>query len=336
MVRRFIAWLGPLRAWTLFGLFAVTGFFSLVLQAVGTEASWVIPVQNALILVWLTGSVIVVVGRLDPMDRRPLLISVSPVLLALGLGVLLPEFMSWFVGGGIGWLIVSQVLMRRNVRREYQQAIRYLRRSEYDQAVAVMNALIKAEPEDTGHLRFRAELYRLQGQSGHALKDYQRIVDIEPDSAVGYNGLAEVHLQEMAYEQALTYAQQAFERQPDHWVMPYNLGMIEDRLAMAAEAEMHLQQVLRVGVTDSRHRLLVFLWLARAYVREQQPDKLDEALAALRQEKRGLREWKTIFESEQAATLRSVLEADVTLAGQILAGAGREVFQAEIPSTEAE
>lgn len=335
MFRRFTAWLGPTRAWILFGLFAATGFFSLVLQAVGTETAWVIPVQNALILVWLGGSAFVVVGRLDPLDRRPLMISVGPGLVALGLGVLFPDLMSWFVGAGVGWLIVSQVLLRRNVRREYQQAIRHLRRSEYDQAVAVMNTLVKAEPADTGHLRFRAELYRLQGKPQRALQDYRRIVDLEPDSAVGYNGLAEVHLQEAAYDQALTFALQAFEKEPDQWVMPYNLGMIEDRLAMAAEAEQHLQEALRVGITDSRHRLLVHLWLARAYARLAQDDDLDKSLTTLRKEKQGLREWQTIFESEQSVTLRQVLEADVSLAGQILGGAGPEVFQAERPSTEA-
>jgi predicted Zn-dependent protease len=334
MLRRFWAWLGPARSWTLLGLLAATGLISLVLRAVGAAAAWVIPAQNALILAGLLGSVIVVVGRLDPLARRPLLISVGPALAGLALGVLLPDLLPWFAGAGLGWLFVAQVLLRRNVRREYQLAIRHLRRSEYDQAIAIMDGLISAEPKDTGHYRFRAELYRLQGNPGQAKQNYQHIVDLEPDSGVGYNGLAEVYLQEGDFEQALTYARQAYEREPGYWVMPYNLGLIEDRLGLATETVEHLQVARRAGVGDSRHRLLVHLWLARAYARLGQAQDVDEALAALRRERRGFHEWQPIFKSEQAGTLRRVLAADVELAGRILNGAGGEVLTADLSSVE--
>ncbi len=336
MVRRWLAWLGPGRAWTLFALLAGTGIISLILQAVGPATLWVIPVQNVLILVWLLGTVAVIVGRLDPLDRRPLLLSAGPVVMALALGVFLPDFMPWFVGAGLGWLVVSQALSRRHVRREYQQAIRHLRRSEYDRAIEVMDALIKAEPEDAAHYRFRAELYRLRGRPKRALEDYRRIVDLEPDSGVGYNGLAEVCLQEGDLEQALVHARRAYEREPGHWVTSYNLGMIEDRLGLASEAALHLGETLRAGVSDSRHQLLVHLWLARAYARLDQPEDLERALAALRRHRRGLREWQTIFASEQAATLRGILAADIERARQILDGAGAEALTADLSSNGAE
>ena len=50
---------------------------------------------------------------------------------------------------------------------------------------------------------------------------------------VGYNGLAEVHLQSGEYDKALPFARQALEHEPDEWVPAYNLGMIEDRLTQA-------------------------------------------------------------------------------------------------------
>ena len=128
----------------------------------------------------------------------------------------------------------------------------------------------------------------------------------------------------------------AFEREPDHWVMPYNLGMIEDRLEMFGQVTEHLQTALAVGIPEGRHRLLVQLWLSRAAARTGQPEAFEEALAALKREKRGLSEWRTIFESEQAATLRAVLEKDVTTAQKLADGAGMEVFNQLGALTEVE
>lgn len=335
MLRRFVNWLGPARAWALFLLLAVTGALSLVLQAAVPETPWVVPVQNGLILAWLLGTVVVVASRLDPLDRRMLLVAVGPLVVSLVLGMLFPALWPWFVGAGVGWLVVSRVLARRGVRREYQQAIRHLRRNEYDQAITVMNRLIKTEPQHSAHYRFRAELYRLQGKPRRAIEDYRRVVELEPDSGVGYNGLAEVYLQIGDYEQARIFARQAYEREPGHWVMPYNLGMIEDRLEQSEAALEHLQEALQAGVADSRHRLLIYLWLARAYARLGRDQEAEEALLALRRQRRGLREWQSIFESEQASTLRHVLAADVELARRVFEGEGPQILVARGTSVEA-
>lgn len=328
MFRRFVNWLGPARSWALFMILGGTGAISLVLQAVGTEVPWVIPVQNGLFLAWMVSSVAVIISAMDPLDRRPLLISVAPAILGVALALLVPVGWPWFLGAGVGWLVLSQIILRRNVRREYQQAIRHLRKSEYSQAIKIMTELINAEPKDSAHYRFRAELHRLQGNPSRALKDYQRMVQLEPDSGVGYNGLAEVYLQQQDYQRAHENGLLAFEREPDQWVMPYNLGMIEDRMGLSEQVIDHLQRALTVGIPEGRHRLLVYLWLARAYARLDRHADLDEALAALRREKRGLSEWQTIFESEQAATLREVLADDVAVAQRLADGAGAEILQA--------
>jgi predicted Zn-dependent protease len=326
-VQGFIRWLGPRRAWTLFWLIALTGTFSLMLQAVdAVENSWVIPVQNALLLVAVLGVTGVLVSRLDPIDQQPLLVSVGPLVLGFAIGLFLPRFMIWFVGAGVGWLAVSQLILRRNVRREYQQAIRHLRKSEYGQAIAIINELIKAEPGNSHHYRFRGDLYRLQGHPNKAIKDFKQIVKLEPESAVGYNGLAEIHLQQDELEQALDYARQAYEKDPDQWVMPYNLGMVEDRLGMAAEAVEHLQAALTASVPDARHRVLIHLWLARNYTRLNQPAEASTHLETLRAQKKGLGEWQSIFESEQAQMIRRILAEDIDLAQQIFDGADADVF----------
>ncbi|MBN2470467.1 MAG: tetratricopeptide repeat protein [Anaerolineae bacterium] len=325
-MKRFVDWLGRERAILLFLLIAITGTASLILQAVEPGTSWVVPVQNGLMLLALAGAIGVPLSRLDPIDRQPLLVAVLPLLLGLALGIFLPQFMFWFLGAGVGWLIVSLVILRRNVRREYQQAIRYLRKEEYDTAIQIITRLVKAEPDDTRHYRFRADLYRLKGQPAEAIKDYRRIIKLEPDSSVGYNGLAEIHLQQGEYEAALEAARQAYDRAPEQWAMPYNLGMIEDRLRLAAETRQHLQEAVAAHPPDSRHRLLIRLWLARAALRLGDLEGARTEVEALRREKRGLQEWDTIFASEQSRSLQAVLAGDIALARALYEGAGVELL----------
>jgi hypothetical protein len=75
--------------------------------------------------------------------------------------------------------------------------------------------------------------------------------------------------------------------------------------------------VLQGGLPDSRHRLLTYLWLARAHYRLGQTGQADEALAKLKRETKGLQEWEIIFKDEQAEVLRKVLEEDVRLAERV-------------------
>jgi len=130
-----------------------------------------------------------------------------------------------------------------------------------------------------------------------------------------------VYLQDGEFETALGYAQKAYELEPDDWVAPYNLGMLEDRLNRAPDAIPHLNKALSIGIPDSRHRLLTDLWLARAYVRLEDQANAAQALAALKHERTGLNDWHLIFESDQAAVLKAVLQGDVALAEQLIDGA---------------
>lgn len=325
-MRQLTEWLGQGRTRALLLLFGTTGLLSLVLQLTGSTAAWVIPMQNLLLLLAVGGTVVIFFTRLDPLERRLLLISVGPLLAGVGAGVFVPALLPWFGGAGLGWLLVSQFLLRRNVRREYQQAIRHLRKDEYPAAIAILDKLVEAEPENTGHLSFRANLLRLQGAFDRAIQDYQQIIALEPTTGLGYNGLAEVYLQRKQPEQALDYAQQAYEQEPDEWVIAYNRGMIEQRLIMWDEALTHLQEALALGVPDSRHRLLIHLWLAQANAALGRLAVAGEHLTGLRQEQRGLKEWESIFASKQAQTLQLMLADDIALAQQISAGAGIEIL----------
>ena len=242
----------------------------------------------------------------------------GPLVLLLGLGVLSPGWGMFFGGAALGWIVVVYFVLRGRVRMKYQAAIRCLRRGEYSQAVAEMDALIQEEPDVPEHRRFRAELYRLSGAPQKAAADYEHLARLTPDSAEGCIGLAEVYAQQGEFGRARRYAQQALEREPRRWLPAYTLGMIEDRLGDAASAVKHLEQAWDAGIPHSRHRLLVRLWLARNTYRLGHPDAAQQHIDRMREQVEGLRDWQLVFESEQAAALRALLEDDVHLAQQLL------------------
>ncbi len=310
-----------MRARLLFFLLAATGLISLILNSISVKDNlWVPSVQSGMVLVFLAGTAAIVAPRVAPQDRRRVLIIVVPSLLAFVLAAIFPSFWLLFVPFGIGWIVIAYIASQARVRREYQAAIKHMRNSEYDEAIKVMTDLIKEEPKQPDHYHFRATLYRLQGRLKHARIDYEKIVELTPDSGVGYNGLAEVYLQDGEYPDALPFAQKAYELEGNHWVAPYNLGMVEEKIGQYEPAIEHLREALKVGIPESRHKMLVYLWLARAHVQLGQMDEAAKDLTLLKREQGGLREWQTLFESEQAAVLKAVMEKDVTLAEQLING----------------
>lgn len=319
-IGRFIYWLGPARAWGLFGLLAITGLTSLVLNAVEPRTQAVTLIQSGMAVAFLIGAVIIVVTRFTGQERRQIALLIGPAVGALAIGLLFPQLFPAAAVIAAGWLIIAPITARSRVRREYQAAIKAMRRGAYDEALSVMTDLIKAEPKQADHYRFRAEVYRLAGKPKRAKADFEKVVALTPESGVGYNALAELYLQLGEYNTALEYGKQALEREKAHWVAAYNLGMIEDRLGKWAEAAEHLKRALDAGIADSRHRLLAHLWIARAQFALGRQDEAQTALEAMKREKRGLREWKVIFASEQAEVLREVLLADVDLAEKLVAG----------------
>jgi tetratricopeptide (TPR) repeat protein len=326
LIQDFLNWLGIARQRAILLLLALTGLFSLILNAVPKTSSdsvtFTTALQSLALILFLVGSAIVVATRVEPGERRRAAIIILPAVVSLGLAVIFPRFWALFVPLGLGWVFIAFVASTARTRREYQAAIKHLRKDEFDEAIKIMSELIKDEPEIADHYRFRAELFRVAGKLRRGRADYEKVIALDPDSPIGYNGLAEVYLQEEEPLKALEYAQQAYQLEAGRgdWITPYNLGMIEDRLTRPAEAIPHLQEALNAKIPDSRHRLLVYLWLIRNLARLEQWADSENSLVALKREKAGLKEWETIFESSQAGVLKAILGADVSLARQLLNG----------------
>lgn len=319
MLDRFIFFMGAARLRALFLLLALTGLVSLVLNVIIDEYDWVRPVQSLLALVAVLGAALLIGGRMEGDERRRWAAILAPAFGAIVLSLTAaPQFALPLWGAAVGWIVTGLLLFRTKTPTEMRTAVKALRKSDYATAVASIDELIKDEPKNANHYRFRAEVLRVWGKLDRARRDYAYMTELEPESAVGYNGLAEVSLQSGHYERALTAARKAAELAPEEWVALYNLGMIEDRLDASNDALKHLDSALALGVNDARHRLLIHLYRARAYARLGDAEAARTALATMKKQRSGLDEWQKLLASDQAQTLRDVLGEDVALAASLL------------------
>ncbi len=316
MIKRFQIFLGPRRFKVFIALLAVTGLASLLLNIWVEGTAWIVTLQTALLIAFLLGAAYLILGRLPGEERGRWLAVIVPAILAMILGsVVFPQLTGLFVGAGAGWIVAGIFVFNSfGAPQNYKKAIKAMRRQKYDIAIGAMNEMIKKEPQQPEHYRFRAELFRLWGKLKQARRDYLRMIELDRQSAVAYNGLAEVELQARHYKQALDAARKAHELAPDEWVAVYNLGLIEDRLQNSEQAIQHLSHALELRIPDSRHRLLVHLYLLRAFMRLGDESQAAAALTALKGEKAGLEEWQVIMSADEAQALRDVLSEDIELA----------------------
>jgi len=321
MIKRIQLFLGPARVRALIILFAVTGLISLILNTVINQYEWVRLVQSLLVLVFIGGAAVIVGGRMRPEERGRYIAVLIPAVIAVFIALLIaPQYSAVLIGGSLGWIVAGLFLTRSRMPMEYREAIKHLRKYEYVETIKIMDRVIKAEQDEPNHYRFRAEVYRVWGKLGPAVRDYQKMTQLDPGSAVAFNGLAEVYLQRGEFVQALEAARKANELAPNDWVTFYNLGMIEDRLKLSDAVVEHLQKALALKVKDTRHRALIHFYLARAYSRLGQVDAAQEQVGAIQRLAGGLEEWQIILDDKQADTLRAVIGDDVAAARALLDG----------------
>lgn len=256
--------------------------------------------------------------RIVKNKRFWLVIGPSLGLIALAVA-LLPEQASILSGAAFAWALAVTFIFRSRMHMEYQAAIRLLRRGEYQQAITIMDLLINTEPDSLDHRQFRAQLYRLAGDLQRAAADYEWMLGHALGSIIGYIGLTEIEIQKGDYDQARRYALAALE-QDKGWMAEYELGLIEDRQSNAEAAIKHLEAAFASRIPHSRFRLLARLWLARNCHRLGRDADAQRQLDLMRKETKGLHEWRLIFENEQGAVLRDLLEEDVHLAQDLLEG----------------
>jgi tetratricopeptide (TPR) repeat protein len=319
-----------MRTRLLLALFGLTGGASLVLRAGFADESWSVSAQTGLVVIFLAAALIVISGVLRRDIRQRVYLALLPVIAALALAVILPDLLLLFLGLSLGWLLGSQMLMREGGPSDYKRAVKAMRKQDYQKAVEHMNTLIKREPDDPQHYQFRATLHRLRDDLRRAQADYERVINLTPDSPVGPNGLAEVHLQKGNLPEARRWADEAYQKAPDDWIAVYNLGMIAERQQDDEAALRYLNEALNLKMSGSRHRLLAKFWLAKIHYRRGEPDESKKAVRELAKEKSGLREWQAIMESPESASIRHTMQDDIRMAEALANGKSlANVFDAE-------
>lgn len=314
--------LGKVRLRVLLALFVTTGLLSTVLLFV--DAEWSATAQTLSFVVFALGATGIVFSALDGEQRMRWLALLAPAIGLVIIGALFfPQYMAFVIGGAVGWILAGALIFGKSKAPiEYRTAVKALRRGDYDAAIKTMDGLIKIEPHEANHYRFRAELLRLAGRLPRARQDYDKMIKVAKDDttrAVGYNGLSEVDLQARVYTNALENAQKAYALSAN-WVTAYNMGMIQDRLGDSEEVIKSLQQALADHVPDARHRLMIQLYLVRAFCRLGRMDDAQKALKTLKAHKNSLKDWEKVLSDDKATVLRDVLSEDVTLLKQLISG----------------
>ena len=315
---------GPRRFNALMILLLVTGLFSTFFLFV--NQSWSVTLQTVAFFVFVIGAVIIIVSAMEGDQRYRWGAILFPAVLALMIGaVLAPQLFGFAIGAALGWIVAGLLIFGRSREpMEYKRAVKAMRKGDFNAAVTAMDTIIKEEPNVAHHYRFRAELLRFAGKLPRAKSDYERMKNLaktDADQAVAYNGMAEVDLQSRQYQAALTNAMKAYDLAPRDWVTAYNMGMIQDRLKDSAGVLHSLTQRLQMqSVPDARHRLLIGLYLIRAYSRLGQLDKAEQVVEHLKRDSGGMHEWEMLLADKNAAVLREVLADDVTLLKVLLDG----------------
>ena len=115
----------------------------------------------------MIGAAYLIMSRLPAEERKRWLGIIIPAVLAMLLGwIVFPQIAGLFVGAAAGWIVAGIFLFNSfGAPQNYKRAIKAMRKQEYDVAVEAMTELIKEEPDQPEHYRFRAELFRLVGQN---------------------------------------------------------------------------------------------------------------------------------------------------------------------------
>src|SRR5262245_27325559 len=124
--------------WALFFLLAATGLASLILNAFVKGNDWVRPVQTALAVAVLVGTVVIIVGAMSPEERGLALAIGLPAIGAIILGLtVLPNLILPLAGAAIGWIVAGLFIFKGGAPMEYQKAIKALRKNDYETAVGI-------------------------------------------------------------------------------------------------------------------------------------------------------------------------------------------------------
>ena len=91
-----------------------------------------------------------------------------------------------------------------------------------DKAIEHLEALVRVTPSDTDSLLLLGHLYRIDSQPQKAQETFRKVLQTDPDSSVGLANLAEIYIQQGAFDQAI----EALSKIPESEMSSQLLGML--------------------------------------------------------------------------------------------------------------
>ena len=167
MIKRLQIFFGPRRFRAFVALLATTGFASLALNALDQGTQIATALQSLLMLIFLLGASVLILGRLPAEERLRWLAIIVPSVLGIVIGsLILPHLTGLFVGAGLGW-IVACIFIFGDIRgpQNYRAAVKAMRKGDYPSAIASMTAEIHDNPRRGEHYRFSRRAPSAGGRS---------------------------------------------------------------------------------------------------------------------------------------------------------------------------
>jgi tetratricopeptide (TPR) repeat protein len=91
----------------------------------------------------------------------------------------------------------------------------FLQAKDYDGAINTIQGYLRTNDKDIFNLIALGDVYGLKGDSAQARATFQKIIALEPKNPQGYYQLAQLSVETKKLDEALKYAHQALQQQPD-------------------------------------------------------------------------------------------------------------------------
>jgi tetratricopeptide (TPR) repeat protein len=127
----------------------------------------------------------------------------------------------------------------------------YKTKGEYDRAFAVLDRGIGLYPKDSNLYAIRGRFYIERRDLGKALADFDKVVELEPDSDRGYLGRAEAYSDRRFYN-ALAEYNKAIEVNPSNWLNYYRRGLLYSTHGEKEKAGADCQKAKELKKGDGR------------------------------------------------------------------------------------
>lgn len=138
-----------------------------------------------------------------------------------------------------------------------------------DTAIEILNSLLAENPENIEALFARSELFALDWDEGNiAGQDAERIIELEPDNALGYLALYDSWLNypDQDPEQARAALQRAYELDPENPHIIWRLGTLDEDWELAMQRTLMAEEI---GASGFRfiYRMGEFFYYGQNYPR---------------------------------------------------------------------